>query len=189
MKKNEIKDAHESSVLESFVKHSTDSGQIVTIIDKPDPPDAIVTINGNTTWIEITDVFLSHELAESMTTFVAEDKVHKSVSREERIVIEPDAQFSSILKDVILKKYDKQSIGNIYKKYGRGILLVGIINPFSDSKELVKTEKQEIINIVRTKEPRFEKIYLYDVNNHTFSLLYYYKRDHHSTKEQRVDIC
>lgn len=132
MKRNEIKDVHEVSVVESFKKHSISFNKIITVISKPEPPDAIITINGNTTWIEITDAFFSLELAESITTHVADDKLHKPVPKARRFCIEPDEQFSSILESVIVKKYDKGSIEKVYTQYGSGILLVGVINPFFD---------------------------------------------------------
>ena len=168
MKRSEIKDAHENSVLESFVKHSADSGQIIKIIEKPEPPDAIVTIHGSKTWIEITDAFFSPELAESITTHVADDKIHKPVPKEKRKGIDPDENFSDILVSVINKKFNKRSIGKVYRKYGSGILLVGIINPFSDARELVNTEKQKILDAIKLKEPSFNEIYLYGVHDHVF---------------------
>jgi len=171
VKRKEVKESHENSVLNSFIKHNKKRGHIVKIIDKPEPPDAIVTINGNKTWIEITDAFFNKELAESITTHVADDKTHKPVPKEKRFSIEPDEQFSSILESVIVKKYDKGSIGNVYKQYGSGILLVGIINPFSDAKELINTEKQRILEAIKSKEKRFNEIYLYDVHNHLFHKL------------------
>jgi hypothetical protein len=171
MKRNEIKNAHENSVLDSFKKHSASLKNIVVVISKPEPPDAIITINGNTTWIEITDAFFSRELAESITTHVADDKTQKDVPKEKRFCIEPDEQFSSVLESVIVKKYDKGSIGNIYKQYGSGILLVGIINPFCDAKELINSEKQRILEAIKSKEKRFNEIYLYDVHDHIFHKL------------------
>ena len=172
MKRNQIKDVHENSVLESFKKYYALSGEVVQIIDKPEPPDAIITINGNKTWIEITDAFFNSELAESITTFVATDKVHKPVPKDKRFIIEPDEQFSNILESVIIKKYDKLSIGKVFHKYGSGILLVGVINPFSDAEELVNTEKQKILMAIQPKEPRFNSIYLYDVHDHVFWKLF-----------------
>lgn len=171
MKRNEIKDVHEDSVLESFRKYSASLNKIIEVISKPEPPDAIITINGNTTWIEITDAFFSPELAESITSHVADDKTQKPIPKEKRFCIGPDEQFSSVLESVIVKKYDKGSIGNVYKQYGSGILLVGIINPFSDAKELIDTEKQRILEAIKSKEKRFNEIYLYDVHDHIFHKL------------------
>jgi len=168
MKRNEIKNAHECSVLDSFKKYRESLNNIIEIISKPEPPDAIITINKNTTWVEITDAFFSGELAKSITTYVANDKEHKSVPKEKRYCIDPIGQFSSILEDVIVKKYDKGSIGKVYNQYGSGILLVGIINPFSDTKELVNIEKQRIFQAIKSKEKRFNEIYLYGVHDHVF---------------------
>ena len=61
--------------------------QTFKVISKPEPPDAIIAINGSTTWIEITDAFFSRELAESITTHVADDKSHKPVPKEKRVCI------------------------------------------------------------------------------------------------------
>jgi hypothetical protein len=171
MKRSEIKSVHEDSVLDSFKKHSASLNNNVVVLSKPEPPDAIITINGNTTWIEITDAFFSRELAESITTHIADDKTHNPVPKEKRFSIEPDEHFSTVLENVIVKKYDKVSIGNVYKQYGSGILLVGIINPFSDASELISTEKQRILEAVKLKEKRFNEIYLYNVNDHIFHKL------------------
>jgi len=171
IKRNQLKKAHESSVLESFIGYHETINNIIEIIETPEPPDAIVTLNGNKTWIEITDAFFSRELAESITTHVADDKKHKPVPKEKRFCISPDEQFSSILRRVIVKKYDKGSIGNVYKQYGSGILLVGIINPFSDAKELITVEKQILFESIKSKEKIFDEIYLYDVHDHIFHKL------------------
>lgn len=171
MNRNEVKDEHENTVIESFKKYCESLEQTFKVISKPEPPDAVVSINGCTTWIEITDAFFSRELAESITTNVADDKSHKPVPKEKRFCIEPDEQFSATLESVIVNKYDKASIGNVYKKYGCGILLVGIINPFSGAEDLANTEKDKILEAVKSKEKRFNVIYLYDVHDHMFHKL------------------
>ena len=171
MKRSEVKDVHEKSVLVNFKKYYAVFGKEIKILEKPEPPDAIISINGKITWIEITDAFFSAELAESITSHVADDKAHKPVPKERRFCVDPDEQFSSVLESVIIEKYDKVSIGKIYEKYGSGILLVGIINPFSDAKELIISEKAKIINAIKLKEQRFSGIYLYDVHDHVFRKL------------------
>ncbi len=172
MKRKDIKNCHEGSVLKSFMKHSAASNEIIEIICKPDPPDAIVTINGKTTWIEITDAYISKEYAESITTYVADDKTHKPIPKEKRFCIEPDEQFSDVLESVIVKKYDKNSIEMVCKRYGAGILLVGIINPFSDAQELAVAEKEKILNAINSKEQRFNTIYFYGPHDHIFYKLF-----------------
>lgn len=171
MKRSEVKNKHEEAVLNNFKKHIQSLNKTIEIIDRPEPPDAIVRINGNATWIEITDAFFNPELAESMTSYVANDKSHRPVPKEKRFYIEPNEHFSNVLKSVIIKKYIKESIGNIYKQYGSGILLVGIINPFSTAKELINTEKLNILEAIESEEKRFNEIYFYDIHEHTFHRL------------------
>jgi len=168
MKRREVKDAHENAVLENFAKYNDSLKKTMKIIDRPEPPDARVIIDGVETWIEITDAFFNSELAESTTSYLADDKEHRQVPKEKHFSIEPDEQYSDILRKTIIKKYDKNSIGKVYKQYGKGILLVGVINPFLDTRKLVITEKQKIIDAINTKEQRFNEIYLYDVHDHTF---------------------
>ena len=178
MKRIETKKAHEESVLKSFIKYTASSNNVVKVIGNPDPPDAIITLNGKKTWIEITDAYFSRELAESTTSYAADDKVHKPVPKAERYCTDsdgylgdPDEQFSDVLVSVIINKYDMQSIGKVYKDYGSGILLVGTKNPYSDAKELVGSEKEIILSAIKSKEQRFNEIYLYDMNDHAFCKL------------------
>ena len=168
MKRRDVKEVHENAVLEKFKNYCLKNGETLTIISQPDPPDAIVEINEGKTWIEITDAFLSRELAESITSHIAEDKKHKPISKGKRIVIEPTNQFSNTLKEAILKKYTKASIRNVYKEYGQGILLVGIITPFSDAKEAAKSDADLIRKAISSEEKCFQKIYFYNVNNDVF---------------------
>ena len=58
MKERELKNADEDAVLESFKDHCSSVGKILEVKSRPDPPDAIVTIDGNNTWIEITGAWL-----------------------------------------------------------------------------------------------------------------------------------
>ncbi|RVT46318.1 hypothetical protein EMM73_10130 [Rheinheimera sediminis] len=168
MNRNEIMNAHEDSVIYSFKRYAASFGDVIDVISKPEPPDAIITINGNPSWIEITDAFFSPELAESITTNVSDDKLPRPTPKEKRFCIDPEEQFSSILEGVIIKKYDKDSIRNVYKQYGSGILLVGIINPFSSAKDLATSEKNKIEEAIKSKDSRFSKVYLYDVHEHIF---------------------
>ena len=167
----DVKEAHEKAVLNNFIGYCSNCGVTVKVISRPEPPDAIVTIDGIKTWIEITDAFYSPELAESITTYVADDKLHKPVPKEKRLSKNPDEKFSSILESVIVKKYDKDSIGNVYKKHGCGILLVGVMSPFSDVKDLINTEKQKILKAIKSKDGRFNEIYLYSPHSPLFHKL------------------
>ena len=46
MKRREVKEIHESSVLKAFKDLYESNGYVVEILSKPEPPDAIITVNG-----------------------------------------------------------------------------------------------------------------------------------------------
>lgn len=171
MKRNEIKEAHEKAVLDSFKKHHKALGNTLKINSMPDPPDAIITINDVPKWIEITDAFFNKALAISITSHAADNKCHIPVPDIHRHSLEPHEEFRKTLRCVITEKYTKASIGKVFKQRGAGILLVGVINPYSFARDLVVVEKSEIIKSIQTFEPRFDEIFLYDVNDHIFHKL------------------
>jgi hypothetical protein len=168
VKRNEVQAAHEAAVLKSFVEFQASLGKEMKVVDTPDPPDAIVTIDKVETWIELTNAFLDAQLAESVTTYAADDKEHRGLSNGWLSVSEPDKNFSEILKRVIVKKYTKASIGKIFQKRGAGILLVGIQNPFSNAYELISSEKKKILGAIGPKESRFKEIFLFSSHDHDF---------------------
>ena len=104
MKRNQVKAVHENEVLENFRQYLFMQGKRFIVINRPEPPDAIVKIDGKNTWVEITDAFFSKELSESITSRLAEDKPHKCVPENKRLSIEPDQKFSETLSKVILKE-------------------------------------------------------------------------------------
>ncbi|MGQ7249906.1 hypothetical protein ACUN9Y_21540 [Halomonas sp. V046] len=159
MIRSEVKDVHENSVLKEFKSLSELNGNIVEILSKPEPPDAIITINGQKAWIEITDAFITPEHARSLTSNVAEDK--------EWIKSTPGLNdvdyFNETLKGVIKEKYNKDSIQRVYREYGSGVLIVGCFSPFHYP---IQENLEEIIGTIKdiyfSNEKVFNEIYLYD---------------------------
>ena len=159
MKRREVKDVHENSVLEGFKSLSELSGNIVEILNKPEPPDAVITINGKKSWIEITDAFITPEHARSLTSKVSEDK--EWIKSTQGLINLDD--FNETLKGVIKEKYDKDSIQRVYRERGSGILIVGCFSPFhypiqENLEEIISTIK----DIYSSNEQVFNEIYLYD---------------------------
>ncbi|WP_024592862.1 MULTISPECIES: hypothetical protein [unclassified Pseudoalteromonas] len=72
----DLNSTHESAVLDSYKSLLSSQGKVLKIIDRPDPPDAIVKIDGVDTWIEITDAHFSQDTVISITSYAADDKVH-----------------------------------------------------------------------------------------------------------------
>lgn len=162
VKRNQVKDVHECAVLENFKQYLLVQGKILTIISRRDPPDAIVKIDGKNSWVEITDAFFNRELAESITSNLANDKRHKPVPENKRNSIEPDQSFSDTLNGVITKKYVKDSMIEIFRRLGRGILLVGTHTPFSNAADLSEAKRESILSAISSKHDIFSEIYLFD---------------------------
>lgn len=172
IKRRELKHVHEDSVLRQFSIYLENFGNKVKILDKPDPPEAIVEINHQNTWVEITDAFLDKNHAIGLTTGVCEDVEH--ISDSGRLIVDPDAVFSSVLQSVIEAKYDKKSMCSIAESKGSGILLVGIFTPFASAKAIVQDESENIANLIAKKVIKvFDTIYVYDgAGKRSFHLIY-----------------
>lgn len=126
-----IKEEHEVAVLHAaLAKHNRLHGLELKIVDRPEPPDAILSDGNATTWIEHTDAFFSHEWARDLTTNAA-SVVH--VPMEQRGYAEPDAQLAAVFCDRVIEKAAKKSYASLVSQYGPGILVVGLESPWLDS--------------------------------------------------------
>ncbi|ADD67337.1 conserved hypothetical protein [Denitrovibrio acetiphilus DSM 12809] len=163
MKRNELKDEHELAVINRFRIYIESKGYSFKVLERPDPPDAIIEINANKTWIEITDAFLCPEIAESITSYVADDIPHRPIPSQVKNA--SDDNYGEILKEIILNKYCKQTMCNTYAKYGSGILIVGIFNPYATLEEIVITERNKIMEAIQNEVKVFHRIYLYEANS------------------------
>jgi hypothetical protein len=105
VKRRDLKNVHEEAVLRHFKAHLENDGRHLNILDRPEPPEAIADLDGERTWIEITDAFLDKAHAIGLTSFAADDVDH--IPDDGRLVLDPDATFSSVLLAVIEAKYDK----------------------------------------------------------------------------------
>ena len=159
MKHREIQAAHEESVLDSFSVHLSNSGISLDVVQRPDPPDAIVTIDGEMSWIEITDAFQSPDWARSMTSNAADDKVHQPYQR--RLICQPDDEACQKVSEAILNKYGKRSMNSLMTLHGPGVLLVGAYTPLTSPEEIIEQAGEAILAEVAYKAPVFKSIYLY----------------------------
>jgi hypothetical protein len=161
VKRRDLKHVHENAVLQQFSDYLIDLGNTFKVLDPPDPPEAIIEINGRKTWLEITDAFLDKDHAIGLTTGASEDVKH--ISDSGRLVIDPDERFSSVIQSVIEAKYDKASMHSIYQSKGSGILLVGVFTPFASAADIVQSEANRISELVANKLVKvFDSIYVYD---------------------------
>lgn len=170
--RRQLKDIHENAVIRQFKAYLEIDGVRLKVLDRPEPPEAIVDIDGKRTWIEITDAFLDKKHAIGLTSGACDDVEH--VSDDGRLIIDPDATFSSVLHSVIEAKYDKASMHSIAKSLGSGILLVGIFTPFTTAEAIANQEAAAIAELASSKPIQvFESIYAYDgTGQRTFHVLY-----------------
>lgn len=171
MKHREIQPAHEESVLNSFSEYYRSLGRNIKVVDRPDPPDAIVEIDNEICWIEITDAFQSSDWAQSITSYAADDKEHKPYQR--RIICEPDEEACEKVREVIIKKVEKESLNKVAAKSGKGILLVGCYTPLTTPEEIIVLSKTSLIAELSGMPDIFKLIYLYEntQNGHVFTQL------------------
>ena len=159
--RRDLKNAHEKAVLQHFKAHLKVQGVTLEILDRPEPPDAIVEMGGKRTWIEITDAILDKKHAISLTTGACDDVEH--IRDDRRLMVSPDEMFSCVIHSVIEAKYDKDSMRGIAAAEGSGILLVGVFSPFIKAQEVARTEATSIADLVSTKSEKvFSAIYVYD---------------------------
>lgn len=156
-----LKNAHEDAVLRQFKEYLAGNGAQLDVLERPEPPEAIVELNGKRTWIEVTDAFLDKDHAISLTSSAADDAEH--IPDDGRLIIEPDEKFSSVLRSVIEAKYDKASMQSIAASQGSGILLVGIFTPFTTAEAVAHEEAEAVARLVSGKPVQvFESIYTYE---------------------------
>lgn len=164
-----IQTEHEKVILQNFKDYLEVKGHIMEIIDCPDPPDAIVSIDGKTTFIELTNAFFSDSFERSIIS--AANGKWKPVSEEERFTVNPNQTSFYRIIDAIEKKYKERTMLDTMEKYGKGTLIVGIYSPFITGEGILLDYKDEISSIVSAQQHKiFNQIYVY--NNDNFYLVY-----------------
>ncbi|WP_289116985.1 hypothetical protein [uncultured Idiomarina sp.] len=171
MNHREIQTAHEESVLDSFASFLESQGQHLQVLKRPDPPDAIIELDGIQSWVEITDAFQSSDWARSITSYAADDSKHQPY--QSRLICEPDQEACEIVRQVILKKYDKSTMNECLRSYGQGILLVGVYTPLTSPEEIVEQAGNSIKGEIERLNPIFRSIFLYrnTESGHSFTEL------------------
>jgi len=118
-----IKQAHENAVIDSFLtwfnsKHGTN----FKIMDKPDPPDAIVQDGDKYFWIEHADIYRSWEEAREERSAVT--PCENPYERQEHPIGNPDKRTAIAFVSTLNSKLSKDSYEKWHNKYGQGILIL-----------------------------------------------------------------
>jgi len=136
MTRREIQEKSEKSSIESALRIlyplSSLFGNDPEIIDKPNPPDAIVQQGNKIFWVEHTNAYRNEDEARELWTHVVHgEKPHQ---RKEEIIFEPDKQMSLSILNAMVKKMTSDSYAWCFEKYGQGILIISERDAlFSDS--------------------------------------------------------
>ena len=157
--RRKLKEAHENSVLYSFREYLKSNSETLIVKSQPDPPDAFVVINNRNTWIEITDAFFSQDVAISITSYAADDSIHRP--SQGGLVVDPDGTIANKIESVIVGKLTKQTMLSIAHLNGKGILLVGLFGPFVDLDKAV-SNLTETLRKNLENQSIFESVYLYE---------------------------
>lgn len=118
-----VKDLHENASIQEALD-ILNLGQVkqFKIIERPDPPDAII-FNGETySWIEHVDAFRSDEEARELLSSVTPGET--PYQRNEQLIYSPDTRIVESIKCKLLNKLKKTSYEPYFKKYGKGILII-----------------------------------------------------------------
>lgn len=155
----EAKPKHESAVINNFIVwYNKNTGSNWTVIEHPDPPDAIISNSGATSWIEHADLYRNEEEARSEWTIANPDKRH--IPHSENPIWEPNLQTAKALMTLLQDKLSKASYKSAYEKYGQGFLLISEHDPLFDDSTIAEINRiTEEVKIVGDKG-YFSKVYL-----------------------------
>lgn len=158
----DLNPTHESAVLDSYKNLLSSQGKVLELINRPDPPDAIVKIDGVDTWIEITDAHFSQETAISITSHAADDKVH--IPSKGDLVRDFDSITNERVESAIRAKLQKKTMQSIATSNKPGILLVGLYGPFFNILEVESNFSDEFKAELKVQNI-FSSIYVYQTCN------------------------
>lgn len=132
MSREEIKDQHERCVVDQFI-HFWDEHhrERFYVVERPDPPEAIVESSQRQTWIEVATVYVSDEWARDLHSYANPDEKHVLMAPGPYASM--DATFAKRFLRVLSDKLSKKSYRAVARMLGPGILLLDIKSPWFES--------------------------------------------------------
>ncbi len=129
-RRRDINGLHEATVLAVALReHNRLNGLDLKIVDRPDPPDAMLSDGVLTTWMEHTDAFYPG-WAEDLSSFAASDKKHRPIRQNWHLNV--DVTFAKIVCDRIEAKVRNTTYQSVVDQHGPGLLVVGLETPWLD---------------------------------------------------------
>lgn len=130
-KRRQVQEKHEVFLVDAFIEWwEAKTGEKFRVISRPhpQPPEAIVQSDERTSWIEVTEAFHSDEWAQDLYSNATPEETYKPMGPGP--YMDMDAQTAIRFASLLKKKFSKNSYAEIFKKYGPGILLVGMQSPW-----------------------------------------------------------
>ena len=135
-----IQKAHELAVLNAAVEeHNRAHGLRLEVVERPDPPDAILSDGTITTWLELTDAFFSGDWARDLFSHAA-DEPHRPM--REGGYADMDAQLATRFCELVCDKASKDSYKPFIATYGPGILVVGLESPWIGDETIAAIDRE-----------------------------------------------
>ncbi len=134
--RDKISASHEKAVVDQFVSwlNSKNSSNFA-VVERPDPPDAIINDGEITSWVEHCDLYRSHEEARSELSFITPGEIHTPHS--EHPISEPDNRIAQKLVKLMRSKLGKSSYLESFQKYGCGYLVISERDPLFNNDSLL----------------------------------------------------
>ncbi|MBF0752422.1 MULTISPECIES: hypothetical protein [unclassified Pasteurella] len=123
-------------------------------------PDALVTLNGRQTWIEVTTAYLDQGQAKYHS-----NPNRPSIREEVISLVGIEYQFYQRVFDAINKKLQKNTMKETAQTKGKGILIILFTTPFTSEENnlFVESYKDDYLKLLNHHPNIFEEIYLHNV--------------------------
>lgn len=142
------KDRLENLIIEDFLKwlHRR-KGYQAALQERPEPPDALFTVNNRKMWLEIVDAFRSPDEAREFNSAITPGK--QLYHHRESVIIDPDKSITKAVFNQIWLKNCKSNYLETYNNLGPGVLITHCPDP------LYEDETFEIISDYFTDYQQF----------------------------------
>lgn len=130
-----VQQEHERAVVRQFLAWlNRRRGMRFTVIDEPDPPDAIIQSVRATRWVEVTDAFWTDRYAEDLYSYATPGEEHRPVGAGP--FVQTDKTFARRFVKTLSSKLKKRSYLPFFKRYGAGYLIVSVQHQWFDGQTL-----------------------------------------------------
>lgn len=139
-KRRRVQELHERFNVNLFLKEFNARYHAdFTVVDEPNPPEAIIQSKRSTRWVEVTTAYLNDAYAIDLNTYAVKGEKHQP--REKEAVVNPDEQFAKQFVRVVKKKLEKPTYEPFFRQYGKGYLIVSIKDPLFGQSTLAAVQQ------------------------------------------------